>query len=229
MVDMFAKAGVDLTATLPNLAQGATATASYTASRHSTGAAPSTASRSTSRSGGPTAPKQDWYELNFGAARTVDEVRLYFRNDRARGGPTEPALYRIQYERGGLGGRARPGPDAGLPALELQPRPLRRGPDAAPARADAAPRRLQDRPQGGPGLPHRRGRGGDGNAAPYVVAKQDLSFRRPAAARLEAVVEDDALPAGTLESSWRLVDGPGVALFDGDIVASPRAARTRSS
>ena len=103
-----------------------------------------------------------------------------------------------------------PGAHAGLPALELQPRPLRRG-----AHVERLRVLMQHRDGYTTGLKEvqvfRTGgqRGGDRNAAPYVVVKPDPSFRRPAAARLEAVVEDDAQPSGTLESSWRLVDGPG--------------------
>ena len=59
------------------------------------------------------------------------------------------------------------------------------------------------------------------NAAPYVLAKQDLTFHRAARARLVGVVKDDALPGNLLTSSWSQVDGPGTAIF-----ADPAAATT---
>jgi hypothetical protein len=101
MVDIMAKAGVNLSSTAPNLAQGATVSASYTASGTSTGAAvdgfpinePIWGS-----SGSPNAT--DWYELNLGQARTVSEVRLYFRNDRSGNRYRPPASYTVQYFNG---------------------------------------------------------------------------------------------------------------------------------
>jgi hypothetical protein len=99
VVDVFAKAGVDLTSTRPNLAQGASA--SYTASGTSTGAAvdgfpinePIWGS-----SGSPNAT--DWFELNFGQQRSVSEARLYFRDDRAGNRYRAPASYQVQYWNG---------------------------------------------------------------------------------------------------------------------------------
>ncbi|MFC8848286.1 MULTISPECIES: discoidin domain-containing protein [unclassified Micromonospora] len=98
MVDMFAKAGADLTDTRPNLAQGASTSASYTASGTSTAAAvdgfpinePIWGS-----SGSPNAT--DWYEVNLGQTRTVDDVWLYFRDDRAGNRYRAPASYTVRY------------------------------------------------------------------------------------------------------------------------------------
>ncbi|MFG2045762.1 discoidin domain-containing protein [Dactylosporangium sp. NPDC048998] len=98
MVDMFNKAGVDLTANLTNYAQGVATTASYTAS----GTAGANAVDGFPINepiwgtwGSPNAT--DWLELNLGQARTVDEVRLYFRNDRATNHYRPPASYQVQY------------------------------------------------------------------------------------------------------------------------------------
>jgi hypothetical protein len=98
MVDMFAKAGVDLTSTLPNLAQGATTSASFTASGTSTAAAVDGFTINNPIWGAAGSPNsQDWYELNFGQARIVDEVRLYFRDDRPAGSSYRaPSAYQIQ-------------------------------------------------------------------------------------------------------------------------------------
>ncbi|WP_123746711.1 discoidin domain-containing protein [Saccharothrix texasensis] len=101
MVDMFAKAGVDLTSTAPNLAQGAGVTASYTASGTSVGAAVDGFPINEplwGTSGSPNAA--DWYEIDFRQQRTVDEVRLHFRDDRAGNRYRAPSSYAIQYWNG---------------------------------------------------------------------------------------------------------------------------------
>jgi hypothetical protein len=101
MVDMFAKAGTDLTSTLPNHARGAATTASYTASGTSGAAAVDGYPINEplwGTSGSPNAT--DWLEVNFGPARTVDELRLYFRNDRATNRYRQPASYTVQYWNG---------------------------------------------------------------------------------------------------------------------------------
>ncbi|MGW4961834.1 galactose-binding domain-containing protein [Nonomuraea sp. NPDC004186] len=100
MVDMLAKAGVDLTANLTNLAAGATATASTTASGSTTAGAVDGFPINEPFWGGTTAG-QDWYELNFGSAKTVNEVRLYFKDSRpASATYRAPASYDIQYYNG---------------------------------------------------------------------------------------------------------------------------------
>ncbi|MGR6922318.1 galactose-binding domain-containing protein [[Actinomadura] parvosata] len=100
MVDMLAKAGVDLTANLTNLAAGATATASTTASGSSTAGAVDGYPINEPFWGGTTAG-QDWYELNFGTARTLNEVRLYFKDSRpASTTYRAPASYDVQYHNG---------------------------------------------------------------------------------------------------------------------------------
>ncbi|MGY4741764.1 discoidin domain-containing protein [Streptomyces sp. ATMOS53] len=99
MVDMLAKAGVDLTGTPTNLATGATASASYTGSGSSTaGAVDGYPTNEPFWGAGGSSNSQDWYELNFGAARTLNEVRLYFKDSRpASTTYRAPSAYTIQY------------------------------------------------------------------------------------------------------------------------------------
>ncbi|WP_229075829.1 discoidin domain-containing protein [Actinoplanes sp. DH11] len=101
MVDVFAKAGVDLTSTTPNLAAGATASASYTTAGTSVAAAidglPTDAPLWGTHGSTTTT---DWYEVNFGAARTVDEARIHVRHDRAGNRYRPPASYTVQYWNG---------------------------------------------------------------------------------------------------------------------------------
>ncbi|GAA0971507.1 hypothetical protein GCM10009555_022620 [Acrocarpospora macrocephala] len=100
MVDMLAKAGVDLTANLTNLAAGATATASSTASGSNVAGAIDGFPTNEPFWGGNTAAS-DWYEVNFGAARTFNEVRVHFKDSRpANATYRAPASYNIQYLNG---------------------------------------------------------------------------------------------------------------------------------
>src|SRR5262249_34510637 len=102
MTDMFAKAGVDLTSTTANLAQGATATASSPASGTTTAAAVDGFTINDPIWGAAGSPNAtDWYEINLGSAKTVDEVRLYFRDSRPQNATYRaPASYQIQYLNG---------------------------------------------------------------------------------------------------------------------------------
>jgi hypothetical protein len=206
-VDLFQKAGRDLTSDAENLVRGATASGGDVA-----GAIDGFTINDPHWEG-------DWITVDLGASRTVDDVKLYFHNDRSRGGTTEPALYRVQYQRGGewvdVSGQER---------TPTYPRSNYNRVHFDAVRTQQLRVLIKHRAGYTSGLKEiqvfrtgERARG-DRNAAPYVVVKQDPDFRRPAAARLESVVEDDAQPSGTLESSWRQVDGPGVALFDGDVV-----------
>ncbi|NMO54133.1 discoidin domain-containing protein [Actinoplanes sp. TBRC 11911] len=101
MVDMFNKAGVDLTANLTNYAQGVATAASYTTSGTSGANAVDGFPINEPLWGTYGSPNAtDYLELNLGQARTVDEVRLWFRNDRATNRYRQPASYQIQYLNG---------------------------------------------------------------------------------------------------------------------------------
>ncbi|MCA2221792.1 galactose-binding domain-containing protein [Nonomuraea aurantiaca] len=100
MVDLLNKAGVDLTANLTNLAQGASVSTSSTASG-STAAGAVDGFPINEPFWGGTGASQDWYEVNFGSARTLNEVRLYFKDSRpASATYRAPASYDIQYYNG---------------------------------------------------------------------------------------------------------------------------------
>ncbi|GAA3791421.1 hypothetical protein GCM10022226_08010 [Sphaerisporangium flaviroseum] len=102
VVDALAKAGVDLTANLTNLAQGATVSASHTGSGTTTASAVDGYPINEPYWGAGGSPNaQDWYEVNFGTARTLDEVRLYFKDSRpASATYRPPSAYQIQYLNG---------------------------------------------------------------------------------------------------------------------------------
>ncbi|MGW6906261.1 discoidin domain-containing protein [Streptomyces sp. NPDC054940] len=102
MVDMLAKAGVDLTADLTNLASGATVTASHTGSGSTVaGAVDGYPTNEPFWGAGGSANSQDWYELNFGTARTLNEVRLHFKDSRpASTTYRAPSAYNVQYHNG---------------------------------------------------------------------------------------------------------------------------------
>ncbi|MEO6088453.1 MAG: discoidin domain-containing protein [Umezawaea sp.] len=90
-----------MTSTTANLAQGAAVSASYTASGTSTGAAVDGFPINEPLWGSSGSPNgTDWYELNLRQARTVDEVRVYFRDDRAGNRYRAPSSYNVQYWNG---------------------------------------------------------------------------------------------------------------------------------
>ncbi|MEU4407909.1 discoidin domain-containing protein [Streptosporangium sp. NPDC023963] len=102
MVDMLAKAGVDLTANLTNLAAGATASASHTGSGGNlAGAIDGLPTNEPFWGAGGSPNAQDWYELNLGSAKTLNEVRLHFKDSRPAGGTYRaPSSYDVQYHNG---------------------------------------------------------------------------------------------------------------------------------
>ncbi len=102
VVDELAKAGVDLTADLPDLARGATVSASSTASGTGTGAAVDGFPINEPYWGASSSGGQAWYEVNFGSAKTLDEIRLYFKDSRpASGTYRAPSSYQVQYLKDG--------------------------------------------------------------------------------------------------------------------------------
>jgi hypothetical protein len=99
VVDVFDKAGVTLGSTETNLAQGASVSASFTGSGTSTGSAVDGFPTNEPFWGAGGSPNsQDWYEVNFGTARTFNEVRLHFKDSRpASTTYRAPSSYNIQY------------------------------------------------------------------------------------------------------------------------------------
>jgi hypothetical protein len=225
MVDVFAKAGVNLSSSGSNLAAGATASASYTASGTTAAAAVDGFTINEPFWGSKGSPNaQDSYELNLGSARTFDDIRVHFRNDRASGGYAEPAMYQIQYLNGSTW--------VTVPGQAKTPAAPRSNFNRVQFPAITAQRvrvLMTHQPGLKTGLTEVKifDSGSPppaANSAPYVLARQDPSFNQPGQARLLGKVKDDALPSGTLTSSWSKVSGPGTVIF-----GSPNAATTLAS
>ncbi|KUN85603.1 discoidin domain-containing protein [Streptomyces griseoruber] len=101
MTDMLAKAGVDLTGDPANLAAGATVSASSTGSGTAASGAVDGYPTNEPFWGAGGSGAQDWYELNLGTARQLNEVRLYFKDSRpASTTYRAPSAYTIQYHNG---------------------------------------------------------------------------------------------------------------------------------
>jgi hypothetical protein len=225
VVDLFQKAGADLSQTggMANLALNRPASASFTAPGSTPAGAVDGATINEpfwSSRGSPNA--RDSFEVDLGAARQFDNVKLYFYRDRTLDGLAEPATYRLQYHDGvtwvDVPNQAR---DPAIPRANYN---HVRFPTVTAQRVrvllthQAGHRTgLKEFEVFETGVKPPRAE----NVAPYVLAKQDPTFRRPAQARLVGVVKDDALPTDTLTSSWSQVDGPGTAIF-----ADPAAAST---
>ena len=182
MVDAFQKAGVDITpqtGTLPDLAMGKPATASYTTTTPASQAtAPANAVDGYTISGLPvtsgayvgTNPiwgdngspnAQDWLQLDLGKPTRFTEAKLYFYSNKAfgSGGSTykEPSAYSVQYYDGIDAGRtSRPRPGARAARAQLQRGRLPGG--HRPARPRAGDQGHEPEPgrghQGDPALRH---------------------------------------------------------------------------
>ncbi|RSM87989.1 hypothetical protein DMH04_09755 [Kibdelosporangium aridum] len=222
MVDVFAKAGVNLQPNSPNLAAGATASGSYTATGTTTAAAVDGFTINEPFWGSKGSPNaQDYYELDLGAAKKFDEARVHFGNDRA--GYAEPAMYQVQYLNGStwvtLPGHKTPAVPRSnynrvqFPAITAQRvrvvmthQPgLKTGLTEVKLFATGSPPAAT-------------------NTAPYVLARRDPAFNQPGQARLLGKVKDDTLPSGTLTSTWSKVNGPGNVVF-----GTPNSATTLAS
>lgn len=215
VVDVFQKAGANLNSTAPNLALNAPATASFTASGSSTAAAVNGTTVSApiwSSRGSPNA--EDTFEVNLGAARQVDDVKLYFYRDRTTNGLAEPASYRVQYHNGtawvDVPNQAKTPAipranynDVRFPVVTAQ---RFRVVLAHQSGRRTALKEIQVFRTGAAAPPVS-------NVAPYALATVDSSFRQAGQARLTGEVKDDALPRGTLTASWSTASGPGTVIF----------------
>jgi hypothetical protein len=244
VVDIFQKAGVDIAPRrsvrpFPNLAPGATASASFVDASEETDAYPATDPAAAIDGATINLPfwgsagsgnAQDWYEVDFGKPVTFSEVKLYFFNDRnVMGVPDqhrvvtdsnryrEPALYTIQVWRD----------DEGWVDVRDQlksPTYPRSNYNEVSFRGVTAERMrilMTHREGYGTGLkevqvfrPVTNPPPRPVNQPPQLVVRQDLSNQVPGQAQLAAVVKDDGLPQGTLDVNWEVVSGPGLALFD---------------
>ncbi|MFC5824951.1 Ig-like domain-containing protein [Nonomuraea insulae] len=205
--DLFGKAGVDLRATRPNLVRSATASHGDPAGAVD-GFTINEPYWGSKGSGEP----QDWLAVDLGSAQKVDQVKLYFYNDRKTYG--EPAFYSVQY----LDGETW----KDVPKQARTPVYPRANLNEVRFPAVTAQRLrvlVTHRPGYDTGLKEvqaylaKEPAGSSANRAPYVLAVPDPAFGRPGQARVEAVVKDDGLPSGRLTTQWSKVDGPGDAFF----------------
>nr|WP_240188969.1 Ig-like domain-containing protein [Nakamurella flavida] len=230
VVDIFAKAGKDITPAdgdPVDLAQGATATATFSAPNRGPGNAVDGTTINEpfwGTAGSPNA--QDSLEIDLGSPRTFDDIRVHFYRSSTTGtvaGYATPSLYQLEYQDGATW-KAVPG------QLRTPTVPRANLNEAAFAPVTAG--RIRVTVQHAPGARTAikevvvSSTGQDvqapGNQAPVVDAV--ASDPRPdGSLALTGTVQDDALPTGTLSSTWSVVSAPegGSALF-----ADPAAAST---
>ncbi|MEU6247771.1 Ig-like domain-containing protein [Glycomyces sp. NPDC047010] len=229
VVDVFAKAGADLTSDAENLAEGQTATASYTAEGTTTaGAVDGTTINAPIWSSEGSGNDTDWYEVDLGESQDIDELRLYFYRDRTAGGLAEPAVYQVQYHDGTDWVTIED--QTKTPAI---PRANYNQVQFPQVETDRV-RVLLDHQDGHvTGLKEVQVLLTDHdadppeNTAPYALARQDLAFRQPMQALLTGTVKDDGLPLdGALSASWAAVDGPGAVVFEDPTASSTVATFT---
>ncbi|WP_336213770.1 galactose-binding domain-containing protein [Nonomuraea sp. LPB2021202275-12-8] len=222
VTDLFQKAGVNLSSTRPDLVTAATASHG-----DPSGAVDGYTINEPHWSTKGSGQAQDWLEVDLGSARRVDQVRLYFVNDRKD--HSEPALYRIQH----LDGETwkdvpRQAKEPAYPRANLN---TVRFPAVRAARLRVL---LTHRPGYAGGLKEIQAYESGtripsvSNRAPYVLAVPDPAFNRPGQARLNGVVKDDGLPSGTLTTRWSQVSGPGEAFFTDPAAPSTVASFTEA-
>jgi len=234
-VDMFQKAGVDLTAETgdaENLAKGKSVKASYT----SVGTKPEEQTKAENAvdgftvSGLPTtrgnhyaAPnpiwgtkdspnKQDWFEVDFGKSTSFDNVKLYFYSDKNRKNYREPLHYTIQY----------------LDGTEWKSVPMQK---KSPIQANynevrfntitAQKMRILMTPYPGFDIGLKEIQvfetgikvPVEPNKAPIVEIQSDDTFNQVMKERLVATVSDDSQPLDFPELTWSKKSGPGSVVF----------------
>lgn len=250
VVDMFQKAGVDISPRRtprpePNLASRGTPSASHVDQAAETDAYPATSPDAAIDGATTNLPfwgsagsgnARDWYELDFGRPTRFSQVKLYFFNDREIMGVPgqhrvtsatdryrEPALYTIQVRRGGEWVDVRD-----QVKTPTNPRSNYNLVEFRNVTAERMRVLVTHREGYGTGLkevqvfrpigpPPRR----PDNQPPDLVVRQDPDHTVAGQARLSAVVEDDGLPHATLETTWEVVSGPGLALFDDPTAHNP--------
>jgi len=213
VADIFAKTGNDIATpgrALPNLATGATATASYAANGHGPAAVVdgSTAiNPSYATTGSPNA--RDWIELDLPAARKISDLKAFFYSNKTPAGNAEPAAFTVEYDDNGtwkpVPGQARTPstPVAGYNDVRFAP-------------VTTAKVRVTLTPQDGystavkeiqlfnpPGAVHAAP-----NAAPEVDAYADSTGSSAGQVHLTGVVKDDGRPSGTVSQNWSVVAAP---------------------
>ncbi|GAB2879503.1 Ig-like domain-containing protein [Streptomyces mayteni] len=230
VTDVFAKAGRDVTVSeeAPNLAEGATVSASHQASGRPASAAVDgfTINEPFWGAAGSGDP-EDWLALDFGEPVDVDTVRLHFASDKRAGGYAEPAMYTVQYRDGGQwrdvasAVRAPRVPRANLNEVRFDE-----------VTTTGLRVLMTHRPGHSGGLKEIQafatGAGGADvpNEPPGIRAWQDPGYAMAGAARLVGVVKDDARPSRSLTTRWDVVSAPtdGVAIFE-DQTAATTVAR----
>ncbi|MFH8252766.1 Ig-like domain-containing protein [Microbacterium sp. B2969] len=231
VVDVFAKAGADIssaTTAAPNLAEGAAVTASFAASGRAAAGAVDGSTANEPFWGTAGSPNtSDSLVVDLGSAKAIDEVRLNFYKTSTSAtvqGYQVPQMYGLEYESGGqwvaVPGQSR------TPSSVTANGNVVRFPEVTTGKvrltvthaagARTGLKEIQVRSTGADAPPST-------NAAPSVTAYLDPTFAQPSQARIIGAVSDDGLPSLSLKSSWTLVSGPqgGEAIF-----ASPTSATT---
>ncbi|UJF35475.1 Ig-like domain-containing protein [Paenibacillus hexagrammi] len=224
-VDLFQKAGVDLTqetGNAENLALKGAASASYTAAdtavEHAVNGFTISGNAYVSGSFRANPPiwgtkgsvnAQDWYQLDFGTTQTFDDVKLYFYNDKPSNSYREPSLYTLQYyDEAASSWKAVPGQYKSptlanynhiqFPAITAQKLRVSMTPKAGFAVGIKELQVFSTGVQAPVAV----------NTPPVVTAQQDSSVKIPLKANLLASVSDDGAPEGTLTSTWSMKSGP---------------------
>lgn len=245
-VDMFQKAGVDLTAKTgdkDNLAKGKAVSASYTSvgSRPEEMTIKENAVDGFTVSGLPTtrgthykAPnpiwgtkdspnEQDWFEVDFGKETSFDNVKLYFYSDKSRNNYREPLHYTVQYLDGNEW--------RSVPRQKKSPLNANFN-EVKFNRITAQKVRVLMTPYPGFDMGLKEIQVFDTgievpvepNKAPTAEIHLDDTFNQVMKERLVATVSDDSQPKDFPEVTWSKTSGPGSVVF-----SNPKSVSTVAS
>lgn len=224
VVDLFAKAGADVATASTgstNLAQGSTATATFSAS----GRAPAGAVDGTTinepfwgTAGSPN--EKDSITIDLGSPQTFDDARVYFYRSSSSAtvsGYADPSMYLVEYR---SDGDWHPVPDqARTPAMPRANLNRIQFPEVTGdavritlTHAAGAKTGVKEVQLFHTGIEAPAGT----NQAPSVQAWVKPGVAVPGQADLVGTVKDDGLPAGTVSSNWSVISAPegALALFD---------------
>lgn len=231
VVDVFAKAGTDIssaTTAAPNLAEGATVTASFAAAgRAAAGAVDGSTANEPFWGTAGSPSTTDTLVVDLGQERAVDEVRLHFYKSSTTAtvsGYALPQVYGLEYDDGGtwvpVADQAR------TPAYVTANGNVVRFPEVTTGKVRLTVKHASGARTGLKEI-QVRSTGAEApastNAAPQVKAYLDTTFAQPSQARVVGTVSDDGQPSLDLTSAWSVVSAPqdGEAIF-----ASPSSATT---
>ncbi|OCT13390.1 hypothetical protein A8709_17405 [Paenibacillus pectinilyticus] len=174
---------------------------------------------------------QEWLQADFGSPKTLDDIKLYFYNDKPDVFYREPSMYVIQYFDNAT--------SSWLAVPKQYKSPLVANYNHIQFPAISAQKiRVLMTPQPGTSVGIKELQAFSTgvqapdavNTPPVVIAQQDTTASIPLKAKLVTNIKDDGLPASTISSTWVIKSGVagGQATFSQDASGNTIASFNRA-